>query len=718
MSFSFLQVLADESPAELKLVLCSRQTPPPDFNTHSLKMQQQAVVLANEDLAFTREETREFFTRIRKIPLKAGSLDKIREATEGWVGGLILLTEILKKNPLVPADQFLSDGGLMRFQVEAFDYLGQEIFAAQSPEVQDLLVKCALVPFVDPELMRVLAGAADAEGILKDFVRRNLFVQESYEPGRGWIFRFHQLFREFLLSRFQQTVSEIEKAVLYQKAAVLFRNRGALEEAVYLFIQADEFAEATGIIKQIGMDLVEKGRIEDLSRLLGALSKSEDLFQKDPWLLLLFSLTRRWNEMHGNLDRFSCCLSLFEKAGDIKGVLLSLAYLLEASMICRSSWNSLVGLFEKAEGWLSHIDPDSYPEEKAYVWLNMGLSQVLFGNARKGYLACQNAYRLAKTLKNPILECRALGHSLEGLSILGEYKSAENLARQLEESARSIKDIEPRVWAYAAAGLFNTFTGNRGKAYADLSEARRLISENGLFYFHILLLTLEIIWQGFFGSLEEAESKAEEVVAIAESLDNDFIKGNPRVLLGFSFYKAGRYEKATELFSKALEYVSTDRGYSESRLYGTQVVQGLINHHLYKTQETKGVLEGVLEYARAIKHYIFLVDIHLGLALIQWDQGDKTGAAEHVRAGLAMAREKDYYYSFLLSPKDVVKGCLLAFELGIEEVYLMARELLTNRYTEVAESELLKTDWTYSTELQSEKQETASRRSMTARCLF
>ena len=73
------------------------------------------MVLTNEDLAFNREETREFFARTRNITLKAAPLDKIREATEGWVGGLILLTEILGKNSVVPPDQFLSDGGLNAF---------------------------------------------------------------------------------------------------------------------------------------------------------------------------------------------------------------------------------------------------------------------------------------------------------------------------------------------------------------------------------------------------------------------------------------------------------------------------------------------------------------------------------------------------------------------------------------------------------------------------
>ena len=72
------------------------------------------------------------------------------------------------------------------------------------------------------------------EGILREFARRNLFVQGIYEPDKGWVFRFHQLFREFLLNRFQETFSEEERTALYQKAASLFEKRGELEAAVDL----------------------------------------------------------------------------------------------------------------------------------------------------------------------------------------------------------------------------------------------------------------------------------------------------------------------------------------------------------------------------------------------------------------------------------------------------------------------------------------------------
>ena len=60
LSFPFLQILLDESPIELRLVLTSRRTPPKDFNYQPLKVRQQALVLNNDDLAFTRKEIRDF----------------------------------------------------------------------------------------------------------------------------------------------------------------------------------------------------------------------------------------------------------------------------------------------------------------------------------------------------------------------------------------------------------------------------------------------------------------------------------------------------------------------------------------------------------------------------------------------------------------------------------------------------------------------------------
>ena len=98
------------------------------------------------------------------------------------------------------------------------------------------------------------------------------------------------------------------------------------------------------------------------------------------------------------------------------------------------------------------------------------------------------------------------------------------------------------------------------KAYDDLQAARKLVTENALVYYHLPLLYYEIAWHGFFGRLEDAENKVQEVMVIAESLRNDLIKGYPHTLLGFSYYKSGMFDKAVEAISKALHYSAFDQG--------------------------------------------------------------------------------------------------------------------------------------------------------------
>jgi len=76
-----------------QFLMLSREIPPFPSIFKTLKMRQEAFILRNEDLAFTQEEIRTFFHEIRKISFNAEQLSKIHLATEGWIGGLILLSE-------------------------------------------------------------------------------------------------------------------------------------------------------------------------------------------------------------------------------------------------------------------------------------------------------------------------------------------------------------------------------------------------------------------------------------------------------------------------------------------------------------------------------------------------------------------------------------------------------------------------------------------------
>ena len=53
--------------------------------------------------------------------------------------------------------------------------------------------------------------------ILADLTSRNLFIQSSYDKKKGWVFKYHQLFRDFLQSKFRATLGEEQQLALYRR---------------------------------------------------------------------------------------------------------------------------------------------------------------------------------------------------------------------------------------------------------------------------------------------------------------------------------------------------------------------------------------------------------------------------------------------------------------------------------------------------------------------
>ncbi len=74
--FKFLQVLVEDSPPNVHLILLSREIPPPVLEFQHLKIRQQALVLTNEDLAFTQDEIEGVFPRSSWDIFRRRSIEK------------------------------------------------------------------------------------------------------------------------------------------------------------------------------------------------------------------------------------------------------------------------------------------------------------------------------------------------------------------------------------------------------------------------------------------------------------------------------------------------------------------------------------------------------------------------------------------------------------------------------------------------------------------
>jgi hypothetical protein len=104
---------------------------------------------------------------------------------------------------------------------------------------------------VEPDLLTHLVGRDDLD-ILEELARKNLFIQPVYDKKRGWFYRYHQLFRDFLLLKFKLTGEEARRAP--HAGWRPFRSTGELEQAVKYCLEASAYPEAAGPVKSAWPD--------------------------------------------------------------------------------------------------------------------------------------------------------------------------------------------------------------------------------------------------------------------------------------------------------------------------------------------------------------------------------------------------------------------------------------------------------------------------------
>jgi LuxR family transcriptional regulator, maltose regulon positive regulatory protein len=683
-SLSFFKVLAEEVPRHIHLIVLSRDEPP--IELQKLRMRQEIAVFGNEDLAFTLEEVQEFFQEIQGVHLTSTSLKRIQGLTEGWIGGLILLGETLQRMPKDLREKYVRSDMPDQFKAEVFRYFGEAIFASQSVSVQEFLVRSSILDPVEPGFMKDLIGIKNAEELLQDLARRNLFVLPVYEEGRGWLFRYHQLFRDFLKGRLQGTVSENDRQALTLKAASLCEERGELQQSVRYYLEARAHSLAALVIERIGLELIKQGRTSELGDWLEAVP--QDLIQRSPWLLFYLSMTKRFTRTVESLQSLDNAFSLFSEQGDIAGQLLSLAFLIEASVIRGHDNMPLSSLLDKAEQILGRTIPDTYPFEKAMLWNQMGFGlTVRGGNPRKGLWACEKAYLISRELGDFQLRVHALVNAVRALSWLGEFASADEKCQELEKLVEKHASPGIKLLYLTALCEAQLFRGDVEQAKKLLQHSKSEAEKHGLVYLYPVTLIYELILNPHLERYREVEVIGNRLLNFASSIGNSFMTGLALLYLGRSHYHEGEWRKAKKLLDQSRRVLSSPETRSVYHLGIISILNALVSNHL---GEGETLLEELLEaqdYFTALQSFL-AADAHFAAALIKQRQSATGDAVAHLSAGLRLAQEKEYTFFTMIRPMDLLRICILALELEVEDAIEYAAHLLSTRLGSLARPEL------------------------------
>ena len=686
-AFELLRILIDEFPPHIHLILLTRQTPPL-LELEQIKMSQEAFILTNEDLAFNQKEIGEFFQILHRIPLTRDQLKKLFSATEGWVGGLILFSESLGRLSGDAREQYISDILPDRFRREVFDYLGREIFASQPQPDQEFLVKSSILDVVEPRFVKELLGFENADIVLENHVKRNLFVQPYYDEKKGWLFRYHQLLRAFLRAKFESEVGDEEKRSLFLKAASLYEERNELEDALKYFFEAKAFPQAVSTIEHLGADLLRRGRRQDLSQWILALP--EKLLEENPWLLFYLTMTRRYRAGRENVVTLQKAYALFKERGDRKGVISSLSQLITMSISTGIHLVPIEQLLQEAEPLLHLSDLEKYPYERAMLLYSVGSAHIFGdGDIREGIWSCQNAHLFSKQLRDIWLQAYALIFSMFGLIFVGEFSLAQETLAKIERLVEWTVHPELQAVRWMVHGSLANYQGDFVTVKELVQRLQCDIEEHGFTFVAPWVFEVSGMLNLAQGKYAEAEEISRSYLNAASAVYNALFKGLALRFQGMTCFCRGRLPEAREALEQSLR-VFSEESLSKYEFSRVKPTLALVYLKLKEYTRAERELDEALQYFLSVLSHLSLAMTHFVAALVKWEQGKKEEASLHLQTGLQIAKEKKYEYFYFLGAEYLLKVCLLALELKNEEILEYTAHLLSTRLSSVAEDGLKK----------------------------
>ena len=319
-----IDLLLENGPTTLHIILSTRSDPP--LALARLRASGLLAELRAPELRFREAEISSLINL--SVPgLSEESLDLLVEKTEGWAAGLQIVRSSLQGQDARSAERFIA--GLSGSHRYIFEYLAEEVFRRQPKGRQAFLTHTAVLAQMDAATCNALPGIRNAQTILDGLEQDNLFLT-SLDTQRHW-YRYHYLFREFLLSKLQREQPETS-ARLHAAAGKHYEQVAELEAAFSHYVDAREWQAAARLIQIFAPDYVERGRVELLHRYLNSLPDS--VLREHPELLLQRgNARRRLGEAGLAINDYEDARSAFTSASNRSGISQALTRLAEINRV-------------------------------------------------------------------------------------------------------------------------------------------------------------------------------------------------------------------------------------------------------------------------------------------------------------------------------------------------------------------------------------------------
>jgi LuxR family maltose regulon positive regulatory protein len=651
-----------EVPEGINFIILSRKEPPPAFAR--LHVHGMAHIIGWDTIRFTREEARELIENSMPGRFPDKAFPALYEKTDGWAAGLMLSLKGIEKKSF---NEKISDTVSSQ---NIFDYFAHEVFYNVNKDRREFLLKTSFLPTMSIDMTDRLTGMKNADKILDNLIKECCFI-ETYSQGtvshKIPVYRYHMLFREFLLFRAKSAFDPAALSLIKHDAAVLLEESGNIEDAVQLLHESGDVKSLIPIISKWAPSLIRQGRYQTLQNYLEFIPG--EVLSDDPYMLYWSGVCRLPFHPGESQSYFEKAFHTFQERNEAAGSFLSWAGLVESIILGREGLRPLDHLAQVVEQMVEQFQ--GYPSEDIEVEVAWSVFRIL-------------------TLRKP------------------QNFDAEKWLNRIRTITEKTTDIDQKIKALTAQAGYLYSAGKFGTVETTLETLQDMIQKHEVR--PLTLLTVNWLRAAIFNVMsmyEECRKVVSEGLELAQSLK---IRVMEHMMLGhgvISSLKQGDLSHAKQYLQKMASASSLMKPYEASfyhycaawgALYQNNLSQALTHaDNCLRLCEDIGnpwtlsiahVLKAYLAHAfgenkKALKHLSQARSIGiqsnneftpficlLTEAYFFLKEGKELPALEAIRKGMHTGREKGFMNLFMCEPVALETIVTKALEHGIEETYV------------------------------------------------
>lgn len=634
----FIQELLEYLPTGIRLVISSRISPPINFSRYRLSG--EMIAFDSESLRFTMSEAQEFIAKRQLSPSKE-LVDSLMAKTHGWPAAL----KLLASSGIVNDIDFKSKNTDC-----IYDYLTNEVLDRQPEEIREFLISTAVLETVTPEMCDSLLGLNDSRNILENLEKQQLFLTPL--AGQNKAYRYHQLFRDFLLERLGP-----RKNALLRKAGEIAWQNEDWDQAIEYYAAAGSNEALIALLEKAGGRAFRQRRWQTVERWLGLLDRKQ--IEADEWLSLFQAKVVVYRGRLKEAEKWiNKSIAGFNHRQNAVGI--AECRFLQAKILNRNGcYQESLDLLEEAYIVLQQSEPVfrfELPLEKALIFIRMGRLR-------------QAEELLLKGLQVIVEQDDSWinAHFLEGLGwtyyMLGETRKAFDY---YQKAARlSPGGILPNYFPDFTPFLFQEL-GDLDQAFAYLEKSIAVKEKNGLFeslipdYYQLSCIYTDI------GDLERAEAVYQKGIQLISEIGGErFFWIVLKVNLGRIRALQGCLVEARGILEQVLIDSKSESGVASLM---NQIFYGLVFLLAGQFNEAETVLlkalKSDIEFAKVLNYTYFL------LASIKFATGEMDEAARYSQMLLDYSASKHFEQMYVLMIDNLNPIIQYGLENGVQTPFI------------------------------------------------